>query len=201
MPKRLKKASHGAPRWKWVLGTTATAIGLHFSSIGHFSSHSRPTDPASAASQRPISITVSGHDVAIGQMYGGQIIVGSNSPRDRSDCPCEKPLSSDVRKAPVRRIDRPHRHVTQINRNVSLLAENVEIGPPKPARIQLARDKEPVRDGVAFQAGPSSPRPPSLAPVPSTPVYSASTYSAYTGSDHGPFMEMGFPPFNTYSPY
>jgi len=181
----MKKASRGAPRWKCVLGTIGVALGLHCSHIGHFSSHSRPPETSAADSHPPLSITVSGHDVAIGQMYGGQIIVGSNSSQDRSDCPPEKSASSEVRKPPVRRIDRPHRAVTQINRNVRLLAENVEVGPPKPSRIQLAQDKEPVREVVAFQGGPAS-------------SASAYTASAYTGPDHGLFMQAGFPPFNTY---
>jgi hypothetical protein len=107
-------------------------------------------------------------------MYGGQIIVGSVSPLDWSNCPPETSVSSEVRKAPYWQVNRPHPVLTQVNRNASIPAENVEIGPPKPARSQLAQDKQSVPEVVAFQGRP-----------------------AYFGPENGIFLQAGFPPFNT----
>jgi hypothetical protein len=179
--KRAKRASRAAPRWKVLLGTMMAAVGLLYSNISHFVSHSRPSENSSSAASHPaVSITVSGHEVAVGQMYGGQIIVESAPPRDRSDCPPQTLVSSEARKAPAGRIDRPHPAPAQVSRNASIPAENVEIGPPKPVSNERARDKEFVREVVAFQGGPA---------------YSG---FAYSGPEHGIFFQAAWPPFNTY---
>lgn len=187
---RMQRASGRVPRRRYVVGAVGAA-GLLGSLASHFISHLKAPETMSSASPSSPSITVTAQGIAIGQVYGGQIILASCVPLAVPKCAPERSVSSEVRKAPVKRIDRPHPAVlTQIGRN-AIIPADVEIGPPKPARSQLAQDKASVREVVAFQGGRAS----------SAPVYAASAYStaAFTGPEHGPFMEMGVPPFNTYT--